>query len=87
MSINAVFVQVDDAEIARFEADPDSVEALFATDPVPTAGFLNRAAAMQERLRTVGPDAIAARFAHLPEPLRQQLEGSLRRRDVFTPRR
>ena len=29
MSMNAMFVQVEDTEIARLEADPDSVEALF----------------------------------------------------------
>ena len=30
MSMTAIFVQVEDAEIAGFQADPDSVEALFA---------------------------------------------------------
>jgi hypothetical protein len=38
MSMNAVFVQVEDAEIARFEADPDSVEALFANQMLPLGG-------------------------------------------------
>jgi hypothetical protein len=55
MSMNAMFVQVEDAEIARFEADPDSVEALFANQTLPTTGLLNMAAAMQERLRAIGP--------------------------------
>src|ERR1051326_9098314 len=79
MSMNAMFVQVDDPEIARFEADPDLVEALFADQTLPTAGLLNMAAAMQERLRTVGPQDMAARLSRLPEPLRQQLEASLGR--------
>jgi hypothetical protein len=79
MSMNAVFVQVEDAEIARFEADPDSVEALFSSQTLPTAGLLNMAAAMRDRLRAAGPEALAARLASLPEPLRQQLEASLGR--------
>jgi Domain of unknown function (DUF1877) len=79
MSMNAIFVQVEDAEIARFEAEPDSVEALFADQTLPTAGLLNMTAAMQERIRTMGPQAIAATFSRLPEPLRQQLEASLGR--------
>src|SRR4029450_11691387 len=79
MSMNAIFVQVEDAEIARFEADPDSVEALFADLALPTAGLLNMTAAMEERVRTMGPQTIAATLSHLPEPLRQQLEASLGR--------
>ncbi len=35
MSMNAMFVQVEDAEIARFEVDPDSVEARFANQTLP----------------------------------------------------
>jgi hypothetical protein len=57
MSMDAIFVQVEDAEIARFEADPDLVEALFANQTLPTAGLLNMTAAMQERLRAIGPEA------------------------------
>jgi hypothetical protein len=79
MSMNAMFVQVEDSEIAGFAADPDSVEALFADQTLPTAGLLNRAAAFQDRLRTAGPQSMAANLARLPEPLRQQLEASLTR--------
>ena len=39
--MNAIFVQVEDAEIARFEADPNSVEALFANQTLPATGLLN----------------------------------------------
>ena len=77
--MNAVFVQVEDAEIARFEADPDSVETLFADQTLTSAGLLNMTAAMQERFRTMGPQTLAATFSRLPEPLRQQLEASLGR--------
>jgi Domain of unknown function (DUF1877) len=79
MSMNAMFVQVEDAEIARFEADPDSVEALFANQTLPTTGLLNMAAAMQERLRAIGPRSMAAQLSRLPDSLRQQIQGSLDR--------
>jgi hypothetical protein len=79
MSMNAIFVQVEDAEIARFEADPDSVEALFANQTMPTTGLLNMAAAMQERLRAIGPQTMAATLSRLPDSLRQQIEASLGR--------
>jgi Domain of unknown function (DUF1877) len=84
MSMNAIFVQVEDAEIARFESDPDSVEALFANQTLPTTGLLNMAAAMQERLRAIGPETIAAKLSRLPDPLRQQIEGSLARTSAAT---
>jgi hypothetical protein len=79
MSMNAMFVQVEDAEIARFEADPDSVETLFANHALPTTGLLNMTAAMQERLRAVGPRTMAATLSRLPDSLRQQIEASLGR--------
>ena len=37
------------------------------------------ATAMQERLRAVGPQTMAATLSRLPEPLRQQIEASLGR--------
>lgn len=79
MSMNAIFVQVEEADIARFEADPESVESLFASQALPTAGMLNMTAAMEERLRTIGPQSIAATLSRLPDPLRQQVEASLGR--------
>lgn len=79
MSMNAFFVQVEDAEIARFVSDTDSVEALFADQTLPTTGLLNMTAAMQERLRATGPQMMAETLSRLPEPLRQQIEASLGR--------
>lgn len=77
--MNAVFVQVDDAEIARFEADPDSVEALFTDEGPSATGLLNLAGAMQERLRAMDPKEMEARLANFPEPLRQQILGGMQR--------
>jgi hypothetical protein len=79
VSMNALFVQVEDAEIARFEADPDSVEALFVNQTLPATGLLNMTAAMQERLRAIGPQAMAATLLRLPDSLRQQIQASLDR--------
>src|SRR5262249_52439408 len=79
MSMNAMFVQVEDSEIARLAADPDSVEALFADQALPTAGLLNMAAGMQERLRIMGRRPMGAQLSRLPESLRQQIEASLSR--------
>ena len=75
--MNAMFVQVEDAEIAQFEADPGSVEALFANQTPPTTGLLNMTAEMQQRLRTIGPQTMAATLSRLPDSLRQQIEASL----------
>jgi hypothetical protein len=60
MSRNAIFVQVEDQEIARLKVDPGSVEALFVERAPPTAGGLNMTASMQERFRTIGPHSKAA---------------------------
>ena len=77
--MNAMFVQVEDAEIAGLEGDPDSVESLFSDQSLPTAGLLNMAAGMHERLRAMGPQNMAATLSRLPDSLRQQIEGSLSR--------
>ena len=79
MSINAMFVEVEEAEIAGFEADPDSVESLFTAQSLPKAGLLNMTAAMQERLRTGGPQRMSAQLSRMPDSLRQQIEASLHR--------
>lgn len=79
MSMNAVFVQVEEAEIAGFEADPDAVEALFADQPQRMAGLQNLAAKAQARMQAMGPEQMATVLSRLPEPLRQQLEKSMGR--------
>jgi uncharacterized protein DUF1877 len=76
MSMNAIFVQVEDSEIARFEAEPDSVEALFANETLPTQQ-LNMTDAMQQRLRAIGPQTMAATLSRFPESVRQQIEARL----------
>ena len=77
MSMNAMFVQVEEAEIARFAADPDAVESLFATQALPTTGLQKLAASAQARMQAMGPEQMATVLSRLPEPLRQQLEKSM----------
>jgi hypothetical protein len=76
--MNAVFVQVDDAELARFQDDPSAVEALFA-DPAPSAvvGMPGTGTLLQRLLAAPGgADIAAAALAQWPASLRQQLEAS-----------
>jgi hypothetical protein len=79
MSMNATFVQVDPAELARFQADPSSVESLFGNDPVTPPQFLALSKTMQDRVRTRGPQMFAGALAQLDPALRQQIEQSIGR--------
>jgi hypothetical protein len=79
MSMNAMFVQVEEAEIARFVADPEAVEALFANNKEAAAGVQKLVATAQARMQAMGPEQMATMLSRLPEPLRQQLEKSMGR--------
>jgi hypothetical protein len=73
MSMNAVFVQVEQAELAGFEADPDSVEALFEMG----GGLPPLTEAMQERVRTAGTQLWENALSKLAPPIREQLQARL----------
>jgi uncharacterized protein DUF1877 len=77
MSMNAMFVQVEEAEIARLEANPDAAEGLFASQAVPASGLQKLAATAQARMQAMNPEQMATVLSRLPEPLRQQLEKSM----------
>ncbi len=80
MSMNATFVQVDEAEIARFRADPSSVEMLFQEDDtVMPPAFIALHKTMQDRMRAAGPQMMAQAMARLDPQLRQQIEKSMSR--------
>ena len=80
MSMNATFVQVDQTEIAKFQADPSLVEALFEDESItlPPA-FDNLAKVAQERLRTMGPQMLASALSRFDPAMREQLEKSIGR--------
>ena len=80
MSMNATFVQVDQKEIARFQADPSLVEGLFENESItlpPAFAALTKVA--QERLRTMGPQMLASSLAQFDPAMRAQLEQRLGR--------
>ena len=83
MSMNAMFVQVDTAELARFQADPSLVEALFEDESnVPLAASAKLAGLtkmMQDRVRAAGPKLLADALSRLDPAIRHQLEQRLGR--------
>jgi hypothetical protein len=75
MSMTALFVQVDEVELARLRRDAAAVEALF-DDEVggELAGLGALTAGMQERIRTQGPALLAQALARFDPETRRQLE-------------
>lgn len=79
MSMSAMFVQVEEAEIAGLEADPDLVETLFANQREMATGVQKLVATAQVRMQAMGPEQMATVLSRLPEPLQRQLEQSMGR--------
>jgi hypothetical protein len=79
MSMNATFIQVDPAELAKFQADPSLVEALFEGDTLVPPAMIALTKTMQERVRTAGPQLLAGALSQLDPALRKQIEESLGR--------
>lgn len=81
MSMNATFVQVDTAELSRFQVDPSLVEALFedrsAIAALPALFGLTKT--MQDRVRAAGPQILAGALSKFPPEIRKQLEERLGR--------
>lgn len=74
MSMNATFVQVEEAELTKLLADPVLAERLFQDGSAMPPQFANMAKAMQGRVRAGGPQIFAAALSRLDPRLRQQLE-------------
>lgn len=79
MSMNATFVQIDEAELSRLQADPSLAETLFQDGPAIPPVFAALAKTMQERMRAAGPQVLADKLAQLDPRLRQQIEASMGR--------
>ena len=79
MSMNATFVQVEEAELARMKANPDLAETLFQDDAVMPPVFTALSKTMQERVRTAGPQLMADALSRMDPALRKQIEDSLGR--------
>lgn len=79
MSMNATFVQVDMAELSRFQVDPSLVEALFESGSGIPPAFVALTKTMQDRVRAAGPQMLAGALSRLDPEMRKQLEERLGR--------
>jgi len=80
MSMSAVFVQVEPEEAARTQADPSLAEAYFSDPSESLAGlaaFDKLGSAMQDRVRTVGPQMMAQALSRFDPRTREMLEQRL----------
>jgi hypothetical protein len=77
MSMNATFIQVDAAELARLEADPGLAEGLFESRPLIPPVFANLNRTMQDRVRAAGPNLMAQTLSRMDPAMRQRLEQHL----------
>jgi hypothetical protein len=77
MSMNAMFIQIDTAELSRFRANPSLVEALFEGDTLVPPAFTALAKTMQDRVRAAGPKMLADVLTRLDPTMRKQLEERL----------
>lgn len=74
MSMNAKFVQVEEAELKKIQGDPSRAEALFEEGPVIPPAFDAMAKMMQERLRAGGPKLMADMLSRIDPRVRERLE-------------
>jgi hypothetical protein len=79
MSMNATFVQVEETELSRIQADPSLAETLFQDGPIMPPVFGALAKTIQDRARAVGPQVMADALSRLDPKIRQQLEERLGR--------
>src|SRR5690242_19992319 len=79
MSMNAMFVQVQESELERFRKDPESVEELFQHGTPGMERFAELASGFQERLRKFGPQMMGDVLSRMDPAMRQQMEERLGR--------
>jgi hypothetical protein len=79
MSMNALFVQVDEAELARLRTHPSLAEALFEDWPVVPPAFTAITKTMQDRVRAAGPQMMADILSRMDPRIRQKMEERLGR--------
>src|SRR5512143_1643347 len=74
MSMNATFVQVDEAELARLQADPSLLETLFEDESLAPPALTPLTKAMQDRVRAAGPGLLADALSRFDPATRLHLE-------------
>lgn len=77
MSMNATFVQVEEIELSRIQADPSLAEPLFEGDTLVPPAFIALAKTMQDRVRTAGRKLLADALTRLDPAMRERLEERL----------
>lgn len=77
MSMNATFVQIDEAELARLKSDPEWAETLFRAGPVLPPSLAALSNVVQDRLRASGPRLMADVLKQMDPKVREQLEARL----------
>jgi hypothetical protein len=79
MSMNATFVQVDQADLSRLQADPSLAEGLFVNGAAALAAFGPLIKTMQDRVRAAGPQLMADVLSRMDPRMRQEMEERLGR--------
>jgi len=81
MSMNAKFVQIDQAELSRYQTDPSLVEPLFEDESLAPAAarLIGLAKTMQQRMQAADQQRMAEALARLDPSLRKQIEESMGR--------
>jgi len=80
MSMTAAFIQIDPDEAARIQRDPSLAEALFEDPREATANLAamsKMSEAMQQRVRTAGPQMLAQALERFDPRIRESLEQRL----------
>jgi uncharacterized protein DUF1877 len=77
MSMTATFVQVEEAELSRLQADPSLLETLFVDESLAPAVFPPLPKEAQDRVRTAGPQLMAEALSRFDPAMRQQIEERL----------
>jgi len=76
--MHATFVQIDAAELARFQKDPAWAEILFHNGPpVTPPSFAALSQVLQDRLRSSGPRLMADVLSQMNPEMRKQMEARL----------
>ena len=71
--MNAKFVAVETLELARFQANPSSVEGLFHDETLIPEAFVKASKTLQDRMRAIDPQMMADSLSKLDPSLQQML--------------
>ncbi|HEY1654024.1 MAG TPA: YfbM family protein [Candidatus Tumulicola sp.] len=73
--MNATFVEIDTVELARIQRDPSLAEALFQSESGTPESLAALSKVVQDRLKTVDPEVLAAKLEALDPRMKELLAG------------